>query len=376
MARASSPSLGKVTWTQRLLLVFFSSLAVLVCGEVAVRLKQHIPLTETDNLLRKRFAKQQARVDVEYHPLLGWVHRQNSGNLDGFGTGPYGIRLNGHPLQELPANAIMAVGDSFTAGVDVANAATWPAHLERILGQTVLNAGVGGWATDQIVLRAESLLPILKPRAIILSFYHDDIERAEFSSFSGRAKPYFIVENGQLHLMNYPVPDVRRATLELGFWRSVLGRFTLVNFIMERLHPAWGLNSWDSSLHARAHKDGLAVSQLLLSRLKEKTDAAHARLILMMEYSAEHVEENAREPEVGQSIRRHAQALGIETVDTWGALRAVLAKRGAGALHELYLPRPGGQGFGHMSSAGNEFLARLLAGLFPPEQAGSNRPPG
>lgn len=63
---------------------------------------------------------------------------------------------------------MIAVGDSFTAGSEVADAETWPAQLERLIDGPVINAGVGGYGTDQMILRSESLLPVLQPSAVVV----------------------------------------------------------------------------------------------------------------------------------------------------------------------------------------------------------------
>ena len=39
-----------------------------------------------------------------------------------------------------------------------------------------MNGGVGGYATDQIILRAEKLIPELNPKIVILGFLDQDIQ--------------------------------------------------------------------------------------------------------------------------------------------------------------------------------------------------------
>ena len=74
---------------------------------------------------------------------------------------------------------------------------TWPAQLEGLAGAAVLNAGVPGYAADQIVLRAEQLLPLVRPKTLIVALAADEIARVGFASF-GAPKPYFTLENGGL----------------------------------------------------------------------------------------------------------------------------------------------------------------------------------
>src|SRR5579862_9761990 len=68
--------------------------------------------------------------------------------------------LNGPPPSGPP---ILAIGDSFTEGYLVGNDETWAANLQRITGRPVLNGGVRSYGIDQIVLRAERLVPRLNP---------------------------------------------------------------------------------------------------------------------------------------------------------------------------------------------------------------------
>src|SRR5205807_23429 len=85
--------------------------------------------------------------------------------------------------------SFVAVDNSFTERNAVADDETWPAHLERDPGWRVLNAGVRGYGLDQMVLRAESLAPRFKPRAIVLTFIQDDIYRVGLSIRQAYHKP-------------------------------------------------------------------------------------------------------------------------------------------------------------------------------------------
>jgi lysophospholipase L1-like esterase len=69
---------------------------------------------------------------------------------------------------------ILAVGNSFTMGLAVANEDTWGKQLERLLAAReprhrvhVVNAGVAGYSPRQIRLRMEDLLPLVRPRAVV-----------------------------------------------------------------------------------------------------------------------------------------------------------------------------------------------------------------
>lgn len=93
------------------------------------------------------------------HPVLGYVPKPGfSGAVEGYpGTvaiTPEGFRSNGGP-PPAAGRRLLAVGDSFTFGDEVADAETWPACVERRTGLVVHNAGVPGYGAVQAVLRAE-----------------------------------------------------------------------------------------------------------------------------------------------------------------------------------------------------------------------------
>ena len=101
------------------------------------------------------------------------------------------------------------MGDSFTFGEEVKDDETWPAHLQQLLGRRVLNAGVSGYGFDQIVLRAERIVPDIHPSAVVVGFIADDIVRTEMRRRWSAEKPYFDIQNGALVLRNVAGPATR-----------------------------------------------------------------------------------------------------------------------------------------------------------------------
>jgi hypothetical protein len=110
--------------------------------------------------------------------------------------------------------AILVVGDSFGAGSEVTDTDTWPAQLENKVGTRVLNAAVGGYGIDQSVLRAEELIPQLKPKMLIVQTnLAYGISSNRMSTAGGAPKPYFI---GKLKFMNTPVPRGVSGAVDIG----------------------------------------------------------------------------------------------------------------------------------------------------------------
>jgi hypothetical protein len=95
------------------------------------------------------------------------------------------IRTNSLGLRERalsPADRrgqLLALGDSFTVGFGVGQREAWPARLEAGLAgmsnstdpPRVINAGVSGYSLAQIRLTAQELVPLLRPRLIVVGIY-------------------------------------------------------------------------------------------------------------------------------------------------------------------------------------------------------------
>jgi len=348
----------------RAALVGTSTLCALLLAETGIRLWHGKPLWLPQNTLVSRaVARFVRRPESMYDAKLGWRLRSNLDHVStltesSLTTGEHGIRMNQPAIRPIPQHAIMAAGDSFTEGAQVDDAETWPAQLERLLAEPVVNAGVQGYATDQIVLRAETLLPVLSPKTLVVSFLSGDIPRAGFRVYSGGQKPYFVASNGALVAMNVPVPppvDLAPDTLEP--FRRVLGYSFLVTRVMARLH----VTQWAEPRQrlVRVPIDVVAVTGLLLERLKQETDDRGIRLLLLMQYQGEEFDD-VRRPDHAAKVLAHARAAGIQTVDSWDAIRLHRAA-GLDKLRRLYLATADGTGYAHMTRAGNALTADLVA---------------
>ena len=70
-------------------------------------------------------------------------------------------------------DAILAVGDSLTAGFGAPKGADYPAQLAQILGHKVINGGVSGDTSAQAVARLPDLL-VQKPKLVVVSIGGND----------------------------------------------------------------------------------------------------------------------------------------------------------------------------------------------------------
>ena len=151
--------------------------------EAVVRIGHGVPVFAWKNFLAERNSLLTTHTLNQFDAVLGWVLREHQrvnpeSEIGSLTTGAHGVRLNASQGPQPMRGAILAAGDSFTAGSEVGDRHSWPAHLETILGQPVVNAATGAGGADQIVLRLEMLMPVLAPKVIIASFLDDDIMRA------------------------------------------------------------------------------------------------------------------------------------------------------------------------------------------------------
>ena len=268
-------------------LVLGSILFALVIAELAVRdyhqnIFGNLILAQGGDLISHHFDGLYA-----HDSRLGWVPSANAVKLTwekfDVHTLDDGIRSNGNgngnSLPAKPRPLILAVGDSFTFGDDVADTDTWPAFLQRLTGYRVLNAGVSSYGFDQTILRAEELTPKYKPDILIVSLIYDDIDRCKQYVRHGVPKPYFTVENHRLALKNVPVPFKSKTRLD--WFRSIFGYSHLANKLMDRLFPQYW---WQDTLRDNRYmnNDLQEITDLLFKRLKEFSNEK-TRVILLVQ---------------------------------------------------------------------------------------------
>ena len=184
------------------------AIGLLLCETIA-RLTDGIPVWPLQNIAAYRASYFTTITAAEYEPLLGWRQRAGQSGQGTITTGEFGMRMNSAEIKPLPANAILIVGNSFTAGSDVAEHETYPAQIEQILGHPVINGGVGGYGSDQMILAGEYYLDVVRPAAVIVGILDDDINRAQYSVYGGAPKPWFdLGPDGEFRHHNRPVPAV------------------------------------------------------------------------------------------------------------------------------------------------------------------------
>ena len=244
---------------------------------------------------------------------------------------------------------IIAFGDSMTEGFGVGDDETWPAHLERLTGRPVLNAGVRGYGLDQMVLRAERMIPEIRPSMVILAFIADDISRTALAVRDARGKPWFVPEGSGLVLRNVPV-QAADGSPPLTAARRLLGHSHLVDRIAARLGMR---QAWRGS-EAGTGADPFAVSCRLMERFAAvaKREGADALVVALPEQGVfRDAGAAAGQRAALTEVLGCAARAGLATLDTLPAFEAAKAGRDLGAYYAMM----------HFTDRGNALAARAIA---------------
>ena len=305
-----------------------------------------------------------------YDPKIGWTMLPGYASAD-MNLIDYGIRKNHASDATIRTGGVLVVGDSFAAGSQVNDDETWPAGLEALIGEPVINAAVGGYGVDQMVLRAEQLMPVVRPKTLIIGTQDQGILRVKFSSY-GRPKPYFSLEDGALVPHNDPAPryaiDPRRESVI----RRVFGYSYLADQIMGIYFP----DHWytqEGQRFVQAKVDDVQVTCRLLERAKSDADRAGLRLLLLIQYGG--VIARMTEPSpFAKNVGQCARAVGIQTVDEFDSLHAIAVRNIEEFKKHYVMVDDPAQPYGHMSALGNRHIAGLLAAALRGESAEASSP--
>ncbi len=150
----------------------------------------------------------------QFDAELGWSTRPGHVSADGtIHVNAQGLRATREYAATRPSGMrrVLACGESFTFGEEVADAETWSARLEaRVPALEVLNYGVGGYGTDQALLRVarEARGPI---DALLVGLMLENIGRNVnryrplwYPSAQPAAKPRYVLGAEGLELVPQP----------------------------------------------------------------------------------------------------------------------------------------------------------------------------
>jgi hypothetical protein len=348
-----------------------------VICEALFRAYAGVPVFSLSNFRTDQVIRDQLVSALDYDPELGWKLKPHLGEgsthpLQAH-TFDYGVRRNGPGDDHIRTGGVLVTGASFTVGSEVGDADAWPAQLETLIGIPVVNAAEGGYSTDQIILRAEEMLPIVKPKTLIVDIVSDNIVGAGYS-FDGYPKPYFTVSDGKLVEHNRPVPRYVPPDRSNPYVRDVLAHSLLIHRFMATFFRDY----WYSSASAkfeRADNDPVDVTCRLLQRLKSEADARDIRVLLSVEYGGGYLVATTRPDGGVVLVEKCATQLGIQVADEYGRLESQFQKN-VDEFKKNYIVESNGL-LGHKSPYGNLEVARMVAAALaePPAERPAASPP-
>ena len=303
-----------------------------------------------------------SKYPVAFDAELGWVPKQDAQPNDNpWGTtvtiGEGGIRSTGDEGVRDVTKPILAVGDSFTFGDEVSDWETWPAQLQTLSGRRVINGGVFGYGIDQSFLRARQLLSRYRFSTVIFSFILDDIHRCQLSERTFAGKPYFDFKDGRLTLENVPVPPPSRKESKL---LVALEHSLLAHTVMSKLFPEWWLVR---EVKVQNEEKGMEVACSLLHELETLTQMRGSELIVLIEYTPE----EERSASASMAVKNVLSCLSnpATRVLDLGSTLSRLKAQDPSRYKQLWQPDGG-----HMSAAGNTFVALEIMKVLPEPKYG------
>ena len=214
------------TAAARLAAVLVSCLAGLLLLEAGIRL--FLPASQ--------WKYHDSSMDWQPDARLGWVLRPSQ-DVTTVAEQGWSVRFRTNADGLTPVTArrekppgtvrIMLFGDSTVVGRSVPPEATVHADLRRLLERgghrvDIVNAGVEGYSTDQVLLQIERLIPLYHPDLVVYAFCDNDLGGNAGSEAYGVAKPRFrLEEDGRLRLVPIDRLDGEIPTFGGGPWKWV-----------------------------------------------------------------------------------------------------------------------------------------------------------
>ncbi len=292
---------------------------------------------------------------IDYDSHVGWVLKTHL-REEGFTTASHGIRRHSNDQDQPRKGAILVTGSSFAAGAEATDSETWPAQLEKIMDRPVENGSVGGFGVDQIVMRAESLLPIYEPSTLVLEVMNTSIDWTGYSHL-GFPKPYYTLAGDTLSEHNTPVPRAapQQVLTPASRTKMIAGYSLLIDRIMSSID---GEDWYAQSKTVKVENEPVAISCALLQRLKRQTDQRGIRAVLVGMVAAADVMPSETAPPRVLKVESCARSMGFTVVSVFDRMRA-LYKADPNSMSAYYVPH--GAAFGHGTPKGNFEVARIVA---------------
>jgi hypothetical protein len=309
--------------------------------------------------------------------VLGWTTRAGYASEDGrIHINAQGLRATRGYDELVPRGVrrVIACGESFTFGEEVADGEAWAARLEALVpALEVLNYGVGGYGTDQALLRvsreAHAPADVLLVGVMIENIGRN-VNRYRplwYPSGQPAAKPRYVVGAHGLELVPQPFASQAEFVAAVGDG-SILARMGEHEYWAASYLPPW--LAW--SLLARAVAARRAYADRALEPLWSDTTgepyrttlgllealrgtaqglAATRYLVLVFPTREEFAALFAGGPRSWSTLTRDLDERGIESLDLSDALLEAARTSGPDSLY----------GKSHFTPQANDVVARAIA---------------
>ena len=250
---------------------------IFVALEVSLKLYFNKPILKFVDYRVNDYILIENKSAISFDDDIGWIHKPYFSNSQ-MKFLEYGIRSNGDESKKLEMEGILVTGSSFTAGSGVKDKETWPAVLENKINMPVHNTAVGGYAVDQIIMRAKMLIDILKPIHVIMDMQDVTIQ---WSAYSSRTypKPYFKLENKKLVRHNKPVPQA----IKKGYLKNKEGRHGFLRKVL--LNEYVGYSFFIHKLMTTFFNDVWLYDQWNVNKIEKDIDMIKLNCELIKEFS-------------------------------------------------------------------------------------------
>jgi lysophospholipase L1-like esterase len=302
----------------------------------------------------------------KYDSLLGWAHQPGQEGV--FETPQFrtvvrinenGLRDREHSYERQNDNErILVLGDSFAWGYGVEESERFSQLLEGALGVEVINAGVSGYSTDQELLWYKNEGIKYETDLVIVVLAGNDVgdnDRQVVSTIY--YKPKFVIEEGQLVPIGYPVP---KTSLQGRFIYSLSQRSALAYFLVQRYFDILSLYSGlkVNSDHANSPVSGINAEResfkLTIALIDEMRNIAELRKAKFMIVTTDRWW-NHPSGETYKDLVTTMQSEGFLVLD-------VESMPGFDS-EEMLIPNDG-----HWNQAGHEFVAEKIKALIETHQ--------
>lgn len=276
-----------------------------------------------------------------YDSALGW-------DIDLAGDRVRGSQLH---LPTTDRLRIVAVGDSFTFGLDVEESQNFASELAaRYPSIDVLNMGVPGYGIDQTYLKYREIGQRFAPDVVIFGVYVGDYERSSIG-FTSFAKPQFVVTPDGIVIAGQPVAPAAQELHRIS--QSLANRVYLVELARNAMQK---LATRDID-RAKFFDTTDRIVHHIFDKLMNALDSKQSLVVVHIPRAEAFVEHDGFHEEMSRRLLAIYDALGIAVIDlTVGFVEDLSQEQ---AFLQYYVHEPDGS-VGHLSHQGHLRVADLI----------------